>query len=80
VSGAQIITFRRPAAKRVESKRASGTHVTGFACTLEARPGEVVLTADGLQLGLSPEQARELAAELIECANDSESNQTEPKA
>jgi hypothetical protein len=68
----QVLKFARPATRRREQARASGVHVTGFACTLEARPGEVVLTADGIQLGLSPEQARELAAELLECADDSE--------
>lgn len=77
---AVVLKFERPATRRREQTRAGGVHVTGFACTLEARPGEVVLTADGIQLELSPDQARELAAELLECAADSESTQTDPKA
>jgi hypothetical protein len=69
---AVVLTFRRPAAKRVESKRAGGTRITGFAVALESRPGAVLFTADGIQLGLTPGQARELAADLLESADDAD--------
>ncbi len=61
---------RKPAAKRVEAKRVGGTRITGFGLSIQARPGAVVFVADGIQLELSPEQARELSRDLAECADD----------
>lgn len=69
---AQVLKFRRPAAKRVESKRAGVTTVTGFACALQVRDGLVFLAADDIELELSPEQARELSRDLAECADDAD--------
>jgi uncharacterized protein YjeT (DUF2065 family) len=67
---AQVLKFRKPATRRTESKRTGGLRVTGFAVALESRAGLVLFTADGIQLGLTPEQARELAADLIDLADD----------
>ena len=34
---ATLLQFRRPAAKRVESKRAGGTRIIGFGLSIQAR-------------------------------------------
>jgi hypothetical protein len=53
---ARVLPFRR-------------RHVTGLAIALEARTGWVVLTAHDLQLGFTPDQARELSRALAELAD-----------
>jgi len=40
----------------------------GFSLALQVRPGAVALMAPGLELWLTPGQARELGRELIDCA------------
>jgi hypothetical protein len=50
-----------------------GHVVTGFAVVLEAHAGAVLLIADDIELGLTPEQARELGRELLELADDADS-------
>lgn len=61
---ARVIPFpRRPRVDRVAA---------GFAIAIGARPGEVVLIARGVQLGFTPEQARELSRDLAELANAAE--------
>lgn len=77
---AQILKFQRPARKLTERKVDGATRVSGFASTLEARPDGVVFTVHNFQFELTAEQARELGATMIECADDSESLQTGPKA
>ena len=77
---AQILKFQRPAQKLVERTVDGVTRVSGFASTLQARPDGVFLALHNVEFELSPEQARELAAGLNECADDSESLQTGPKA
>jgi len=61
---ARILPFRR--------RKQAGRIVTGFAIALEARPGAVLLIADEVELGLTPEQARELSRDLAELADDAE--------
>jgi hypothetical protein len=64
-----LIAFRRPAKPRA----VVGHVVTGFAVVLEAHAGAVLLIADDIELGLTPEQARELGRELLELADDADS-------
>lgn len=77
---AKVLKFERPATKRVETKSAAGTRVTGFRLVLQAKPNAVSFVADGIELELSCGQAEELAAELIECVADARATQTGPKA
>jgi hypothetical protein len=63
-----LIPFRRKAKPRAMT----GAVVTGFAVTLEAHADAVLLIADDVELGLTPEQARELGRELLELADDAE--------
>jgi hypothetical protein len=80
VSGAKVLQFRRPAQKLVETKVDGVTRVSGFASTLQARPDGVFFTVHNVEFELTAEQARELGATLIECADDSDSLETGPKA
>lgn len=50
--------------------------VTGFSVVLEARPGAVLFIADDLELGLTPDQARELARDLVEASLDADQVRT----
>jgi hypothetical protein len=72
----KLIPFLRPAQKLVETKVDGVTRVSGFASTLQARPDGVFFTVHNVEFELSPEQARELADGLNECADDSESQVT----
>jgi len=64
-----LLQFSRP---RRERSADGARHVTGFALVLEARPGAVLMVADEIELGLTPEQARELGRELLELADDAD--------
>jgi hypothetical protein len=62
-----ISPFRRP--QRQPPRRGASA---GIALTLQARHGSVTLTADDLELGLSAAEARELARDLLELADDAD--------
>lgn len=61
---ARIIPFPR--------RREAEPGVPRFAIAIGARAGEVVLIAHRVQLGFTPEQARELARDLVELADHAE--------
>lgn len=46
--------------------------VTGFAVVLEARTDAVLIVMHDLELGLTPAQARAIAEDLLELADDAE--------
>ncbi len=77
---AKVLPFRRPARKLVETTVDGVTRITGFASTLQAGPDGVFFTLHNVEFKLDPDQARELADGLNECADDSESLQAGPKA
>ena len=72
MSGGQLIPFRRPV-------RAAGTPVprprpvNGGAIVVQVTGPDVVVLADDVELELTPDQARELAQELLDLADDAES-------
>lgn len=68
----EVIPIRRPRQRKERVTPAGVRRVTGFAVSLEARPGGVFLIADDIELGLTPEQARSLADDLDELADDAE--------
>lgn len=68
----EVIPIRRPRQRKERITPSGVRRVTGFAIALEARPGAVFLIADDIELGLSPEQARALAEDLGELADDAE--------
>ena len=63
---ATILQFKRPG---VPSRAAAGIALTGIALTLQARRGSVTLTADELELALTPADARAIARDLLELAD-----------
>ena len=73
---AVVLKFQRPAKRRVErvDTRTGAAQVTGFSVELSSRPGTVFVSLDGgqLKLELSLEEARSLAADLIESADDAD--------
>ncbi len=69
---AAIIPFVSPAKRRRERTVNGKRQITGFALALEARPGAVLFVTDEIELGLTPKQARDLALDLIEMADDAE--------
>ncbi len=70
---ANVIPFRRPARREKATPLPSGkVRVTGFAIVLQAGPGAVSFVTDHVELGLSPEEARELGRKLLELADDAD--------
>jgi hypothetical protein len=68
-----LVTFRRPPRRERSSATPGGKiRVTGFAVALQASPGAVSLVTDHIELGLTPAEARELANDLLELADDAE--------
>jgi ABC-type branched-subunit amino acid transport system ATPase component len=68
-----VVPFRRPARRERASTVPGGKlRVTGFAVALQASPGAVSLVTDHVELGLTPDEARELARDLLELADDAE--------
>lgn len=74
--GGIVLPFRRPAARP-----ARGTPVPprprshrGAAIVLQVTGPDVVLLADDVELTLTPAQARSLADDLLELADDAEEN------
>jgi hypothetical protein len=69
-----VVTFRRPARReRAVSVPSTGKlRVTGFAVALQASPGAVSFITDHVELGLTPAEARELANDLLELADDAD--------
>lgn len=68
-----IVRFQR----RPKPRATVGHVVVGFAVVLEAYQGAVLMLADDVELGLTPEQARELGRELIDIADDAEARAKE---
>ena len=69
----ELVTFRRPARRERSTPAPAGKlRVTGFAVALQASPGAVSLVTDHVELGLTPAEARELARDLLELADDAE--------
>lgn len=68
-----VVPFRRSARReRVSTIPGGKLRIIGFAVSLQARPGAVFLVTDHVELGLSPEQARELAHDLLDLADDAD--------
>jgi uncharacterized protein YjeT (DUF2065 family) len=65
VSGAVVLPFRRPASAPKRAPRPRG-----LAIVLSVTSSGLVLLADGVELELTPGQARELARDLREMADD----------
>jgi hypothetical protein len=68
----RIVAFKRPTKPRREELLNGKRRVTGFAVSLQSRQDAVFLVTDDVELGLSPAQARELAHDLLELADDAE--------
>jgi hypothetical protein len=68
-----VVPFRAPPKRqRVSTIPGGKLRVTGFAVALQASPGAVSLVTDHVELGLTPAEARELARDLLELADDAE--------
>jgi len=68
-----VVPFARPVRRERATRTPEGKlRVTGFAVALQARPGAVSLVTDHIELGLTPAEARELARDLLELADDAE--------
>lgn len=68
-----VVPFRRRAQpERVSTIPGGKYRVTGFAIALQARADAVFLVTDHVELGLTPAQARDLAADLLELADDAD--------
>lgn len=68
-----VLQFKRlPTRERATPLPNGKLRITGFAVALQARPGAVFLITDHVELGLSPAQARELADDLNESADDAD--------
>lgn len=63
-----IVPFVRRREERDEKRR----RVTGFAITLQTSETGVMVIADDVELDMTPAQARSLAADLTELADDAE--------
>jgi hypothetical protein len=74
-----VHAFRRPPKR--STVPGDKRRVVGFAVALQARQDAVFLVTDHVELGLSPAEARELARDLLELADDAEAtSKTNPKA
>ncbi|MEO7034012.1 MAG: hypothetical protein ABI548_09020 [Polyangiaceae bacterium] len=65
----KLLPFVRP---RQNAGGPSGPRASAVSVALEVLPGFVVFLADDLEVGFTPDQARDLASDLVECAEDAE--------
>jgi hypothetical protein len=71
VSDATVIPFRRPVRRGGPPVPRPRPH-KGAAIVLQVAGADVVFMADDVELTLTPEQARDLANDLLELADDAE--------